>query len=406
MLRGIDGVHTWTSPDAVTLRLNELDDVSTGAPKWPRYRLLDVDHGYPEAGATAHKRIGQAGAVAHPDYRGSRIHTYTIEVMGRTIDELRQAEEDLEAAFYDQSAEGRMDVGTHPLNPDYSAANDRYFNAKAGNLIPGTNAPDSDLSPELGFRREWVIDMRNHEGVYYEELTPDTFKQAIIDLGPSLYWALDAADGADDLSGNGNDGTGAGGITIGGGAALTPIPGDSATDFGGTDDLITATGYKLFDPLGSDRTFLCLVDLTVAGHLIAAVGSSGGLTPSYIQIGGDLADVIWAPDPSGGGSSHTWEGAGTFTSPTPLAVTVADDTPSAGSSTAELFVSGISKGAAEVSDVVAASADLDLVLGDWGLIGTNPTGAIGHFAVFERVLSDAEVANIHALASTGAREYV
>lgn len=171
MLRGIDGVHTWTSPDAVTLRLNELDDVSTGAPKWPRYRLLDVDHGYPEAGATAHKRIGQAGAVAHPDYRGSRIHTYTIEVMGRTIDELRQAEEDLEAAFYDQSAEGRMDVGTHPLNPDYSAANDRYFNAKAGNLIPGTDAPDSDLSPELGFRREWVVDMRNHEGVYCKDVT-------------------------------------------------------------------------------------------------------------------------------------------------------------------------------------------------------------------------------------------
>ena len=167
MLRGIDGVHTWTSPDGLTLRLNELDDITTGAPVWPRFRLLDVDHGYPEGGDTYHKRVGQAGAVAHPDYRGPRVHSYTIEVMGRTIDELRQGEEDLRQAFADQSAEGRMDVGTHPLNPDYDVANDRYFEAKAMSLQPGTDAPDSDLSPELGFRREWVLGLVNHAGVIY-----------------------------------------------------------------------------------------------------------------------------------------------------------------------------------------------------------------------------------------------
>lgn len=167
MLRGIDGVHTWTSPDDLTIRLNELDDITTGDPVWPRFRLLDVDHGYPEGGDTYHKRVGQAGAVAHPDYRGPRVHSYTIEVMGRTIDELRQGEEDLRQAFADQSAEGRMDVGTHPLNPDYDVANDRYFEAKAMSLQPGTDAPDSDLSPELGFRREWVLGLVNHAGVIY-----------------------------------------------------------------------------------------------------------------------------------------------------------------------------------------------------------------------------------------------
>lgn len=167
MLRGIDGVHTWTSPDGSQITLNELDDVATGAPVWPRFRLLDVDHGYPEAGDTSHKLVGRSGSIAHPDYRGSRIHSLTIEVMGRDIDELRQGEETLRAAFADQSGEGRMDVGTHPLNPDYDADNDRYFNAKALSLQPGSDAPDTDLYPSLGHRREWVLGMRNHDGHYF-----------------------------------------------------------------------------------------------------------------------------------------------------------------------------------------------------------------------------------------------
>lgn len=165
MLRGIDGVHTWTSPDGLIIRLNELDSVDDGSAVWPRYRLVDVDHGFAAAGDTFHKRVGAAGTVPHPDYRGERVHSYTIEVMGRTIDELRQGEEDLRQAFADQTEEGRMDVGTHPLNPDYDAGNDRYFNAKAMSLQPGSDAPDSDLSPELGFRREWVLGLVNHAGV-------------------------------------------------------------------------------------------------------------------------------------------------------------------------------------------------------------------------------------------------
>lgn len=166
MLRGRDGVHTWTSPDDLTLRLNELDSISTGAAVWPRFRLVDVSHGYPEGGDTYHNRVGRSGAVAHPDYRGSRVHSYTIEVMGRTIDELRQGEATLRAAFADQSAEGRMDVGMHPLNPLYDAAEKRYFNAKALALEPGTDAPETDLSPQLGYRREWVLGLRNFEGTY------------------------------------------------------------------------------------------------------------------------------------------------------------------------------------------------------------------------------------------------
>lgn len=164
MLRGRDAVFTWTSPDGLTLRLNELDSVVDGSPVWPRYRLLDVDHGFAEAGDTYHKRVGATGAVSHPDYRGERLHTLTVEVMGRTINELREGEETLRAAFYDQSGEGQMDMSTHPLNPDYDAGDDGSFNAKPLTVQPGTDAPATDLSPQLGHRREWVVSLLNAAG--------------------------------------------------------------------------------------------------------------------------------------------------------------------------------------------------------------------------------------------------
>lgn len=396
MLRGIDGVHTWTSPDAVTLRLNELDDISTGAPKWPRYRLLDVDHGYPEAGATAHKRIGQAGAVAHPDYRGSRTHTYTIEVMGRTIDELRQAEEDLEAAFYDQSAEGRMDIGTHPLNPDYSADNDRYFEAKAGHLMPGTNAPDSDLSPELGFRREWALSLRNHEGVYYQELTPDTFKQAIIDLEPSLYWALDADDGVTDLSGNGRDGFAGGSIAVGASAALTSIVGDSATNFDGTDDFVSSQ-WDPWDPAGERTVILFLVrDTSASADVI--LGSSDN--DVRVQFSSGSNNITWQGDAITGAET-TWAGPAPTQSAF-LALTVKDEYPSPSDAEVSLFLDGVLVSTEAVDDLSPAS---NFVVGESAGASAPFDGKMSHVAAFQRVLRAQEIASVYGWATTGIRSY-
>lgn len=184
MLRGRDGVHQWESPGGLTIVLNELDDLSTGDAVYPRFRLVDVDHGFADPGDNADKRVGAAGMIPRASYRGSRTHVYTIEVMGRTIDELRTGEETLRQAFADQSAEGRMDVNLHALHDDYSAGDNRYFNAKPLALTPGTDAPDSDLSPSLGFRREWVLALRNHDGRYfagidYEELGRDGFAQSV-----------------------------------------------------------------------------------------------------------------------------------------------------------------------------------------------------------------------------------
>lgn len=168
-LRGRDGLHTWTSPDDLTLTLNEIEDTSTGALVSPRYRIVEVVRGLASAGDSYDKRVGQAGTIPRADYRGSTLHTYTIEVYGETIDEFNEGEETLRAAFYDQSAEGRMDVNRHPLNPSFDADDNRYFNAKALGLDPVGDDPEGELSPQLGFRREWVLVLRNHDGRYFED---------------------------------------------------------------------------------------------------------------------------------------------------------------------------------------------------------------------------------------------
>lgn len=395
MLRGIDGVHTWESPDAETIRLNELDDVSTGEPVWPRYRLLDVDHGYPEAGTTTHKRVRQPGSVAHPDYRGSRIHSYTIEVMGRDILELRRGEEALQAAFYDQSAEGTMTVGAHPLNPLYDADDDRYFNAKPLSLQPGTDAPDSDLSPQLGFRREWVLGLRNHAGVYYEELSLSGFKVAMLSLGPTLYWPLDAEDGATDISGSGHDGTGGGGVTVGAGAGiLDGVPGDSSTDFDGTDDRVSSS----YGPFVTDskRSFVAFVNLdSVADEMIVssdagsnqadAVYVTSGLSifPDYAQAGQGVSGVSTA-------TNHC------------LVTTYDDATGAYG-----LYIDG----SLAEAGTLAASSDYsaspgNLKVGARATSSNAADGRIAHVAVFERLLSADEIRKISDWASSGLRTHV
>jgi len=52
------------------------------------------------------------------------------------------------------------------------------------------------------------------------------------------YWKLDDRNGATDLSGNGNDGTGEGGISIGGAVGQSGLAG-GATAFDGSNDYIT-----------------------------------------------------------------------------------------------------------------------------------------------------------------------
>jgi hypothetical protein len=81
-----------------------------------------------------------------------------------------------------------------------------------------------------------------------------TYEAEVLVLNPFLYWTLDNATLAADQSGNGNNGTAAGGVTIGGSAA-TPFTGQTTTNFDGTDDRVVINDTTGFYTQSTTRTF-------------------------------------------------------------------------------------------------------------------------------------------------------
>jgi hypothetical protein len=68
----------------------------------------------------------------------------------------------------------------------------------------------------------------------------------LLSLGPLFYWAFDRVSGTRDLTGNGFDGTPAGGISIGTGPPLiTSDPESSSTRFDGAGEEISLPSYTL-----------------------------------------------------------------------------------------------------------------------------------------------------------------
>ena len=78
--------------------------------------------------------------------------------------------------------------------------------------------------------------------IRYELRAPGVSEPQPFPANPALRLPLDSANGLNDISGNGRNGTAAGGLTVGGYAdAPGPTDGDTATDFDGIDDRITTT---------------------------------------------------------------------------------------------------------------------------------------------------------------------
>src|SRR5262245_34576739 len=68
------------------------------------------------------------------------------------------------------------------------------------------------------------------------------FSTLLATFSPALYWPLDSINGGTDQSGNGRNGSAAGGITIGGDSSEPLIDGTGgSTLFDGTDDRVTST---------------------------------------------------------------------------------------------------------------------------------------------------------------------
>jgi hypothetical protein len=131
-----------------------------------------------------------------------------------------------------------------------------------------------------------------------------SYAEVVGSYSPSIFLPLAGSAPLTDLSGNGRNGTGAGGI-VAGGHATGPLEAYDvgATDFDGSNDYISTT-YSPFTN-GTIRTYMGWAWRDTNASQDILIGGSVANSPGLILDTNQ--DVIWAP--ANGGSFYTWAAA-------------------------------------------------------------------------------------------------
>jgi hypothetical protein len=387
----------WTPPGAseVAAVLNRTIDES-GNTVFPHVEITGIPglQDLAEPGSAAHKRVGRRGEVPRRNFRGGKSPLYTGIIRARTERELEEYRAELRAAFEDQSAEGRMDHIPRTAGGLYTADDARFFNASTRGLEMAEASPGGGL-----WRASFVLALRNHDGRYFEELTLARFKELIVDMDPALYWALDNIDGGADLSGNGRGATAQGGVGIGGsGTTLLPaLGGPTSTDFDGTDDRIVASGYNPFVP-GEALTIIGFTHRDTSNTADTLLGTTTAPAEVILMTGDDSQGnlPLFYTNPGVDGD-HQLTGPWT-TGPRMFALTYDDPT-----SDAHLFFDGVEIGS-DLSGSGFGTPSGDFQLGRGGTASPFD-GKVAQLAIFERVLTTQEIADIYLWATDGVKGY-
>jgi hypothetical protein len=272
-------------------------------------------------------------------------------------------------------------TGTDAGGKDFGAASGYagYRIATGANAVTGYTITSDDLA--------FVAAAFQEEVGWFYEAPPLSYQEEILALSPSLYWTLDALTGATDLSGNGRDGTAAGGPTIGGHTATyAPIVGEdqSCTDLDGSDDRVNSSWSTSFSS-ASQQTFVAWVNRDATAD-VDAMMSGDGADPYWFFYNSGANDITFQPK---GGSDVTWTGVGTTGSWQFLAVVV-DLT----ANTQELYVDGVSQTSkTQASDYTATQGNFEIgeVLG----FAHRFDGKMSHVAIWDSVaLSAAQISHL------------
>jgi hypothetical protein len=207
----------------------------------------------------------------------------------------------------------------------------------------------------------------------------------IVADGPSLYWRLGLTNGLTDLSGNGRDGTAAGGASAGN--YLGALAGDAneATDLDGADDSFTCSYTPFVD--GVVRSFEGWANRDGTNR-DALFGSSTAQGP-FLEILSGGSNVKFSVDWDS--NTVTWIGAWPGTAQWVHWVLVFDEP----GNVAELYINGVSKGTKAMAASWSHPAST-LWLARWtgGLASFD--GKMDEFAVYEYGLTATQVAAHYA----------
>jgi hypothetical protein len=175
MLPGIEGIHRWTPPgeSEPAVALGERTDAE-GNPIWPWFKIRAIpglrSQGEPEDNADP--KVGGLGLTPRRGERRGRTIAYECTIKARSLRELREAEDTLQAAFADISSLGRMDCGWHALNKEFEDAPPVFYEAKCLTCdIP-------DQQEVKGWDRLFVIGFRLYDPRYFDA-TDSTFAASV-----------------------------------------------------------------------------------------------------------------------------------------------------------------------------------------------------------------------------------
>lgn len=166
MIPGKEGRHAWTPPGAaepaVTLGLRTDDE---GNRVWPYFHIRRISGlrsaGEPEDNASA--RVGAAGLNPERSERRGKTVTYECTIKARTLIELREAEDTLQAAFADITAIGRMDCTWHPDNAEFEDAPAVFYEAKCLTC----EIPEEQATKH--YERLFVVGLRLYDSRHFDE---------------------------------------------------------------------------------------------------------------------------------------------------------------------------------------------------------------------------------------------
>ncbi len=184
MLPGIEAIHRWTPPgeSEPAVALGERTDAE-GKPIWPWFKIRAIpglrSQGEPEDNADP--KVGGLGLNPRRGERRGRTIVYECTIKARSLLELREAEDALQAAFADISQVGRMDCSWHPLNSEFEDAPPVFYEAKclACDIPDNQETKQWDRVFVVGFRlydpRHFDEETEIHEVEISETNTPEAF---------------------------------------------------------------------------------------------------------------------------------------------------------------------------------------------------------------------------------------
>ena len=213
-------------------------------------------------------------------------------------------------------------------------------------------------------------------------------RMVILNLNPILYWPLDALFGMQDQSGNGHHGTGRDSIVIGGLADSPLSTNTTCTQFNGTGQTVRAAGWNPYTN-GSSLTFCGWAMQEASAGIDTIFSSNSSAEHPRLRINSGSNDLSWNPDNTGGSAStyaDAWPGPDRWVH---WAISFNESTDAC-----RLYIDG------SLYQANSNSSSYDAVPGDFQVAASSTSanvfgGRMAEVAIFDTILSDADVASIY-----------